>query len=129
METTRTHDGKPKAPPGESPKGASAGWEASRERPVEIITVSIFDREYHFKSNRPELVREIADLISRLHRQVRATLPGLPHLTDYPAHVSFSLARDLIKSRREVDDLKSALARCEAKLGDLAALLDLSLEA
>ena len=110
------------------PSGAQH-WETTPESSVEIVTVTIFDREYHFKSNRPELVREIAALIERLHRQVRVTLPGLPYLTDYPAHVAFSLARDLIKSRSEVEDLKAALAKFEARLGDLAALLDLSLEA
>jgi hypothetical protein len=94
---------------------------------VEIVTVTIFDREYHFKSNRPELVREIADLIARLHRQVKTSLPSLPHLTDHPAHVSFSLARDLIRSRREVDDLKDLLAEYEERLNGLAALMDLSL--
>ncbi|MDR2455775.1 MAG: cell division protein ZapA [Deltaproteobacteria bacterium] len=133
METTQTNSGQARPAVPERPAGKPAAegrsWEGSPERSVEIVTVSIFDREYHFKSNRPELVREIADLISRLHRQVRATLPGLPHLTDYPAHVAFSLARDLIKSRREIEDLKATLARCESRLSDLAALLDLSLEA
>lgn len=110
---------------GERPNSAKRSW----ERPVEIVKVVIYDREYVFKSNRPELVREIAELINRLHRQVKESLPGLPHQTDYPAHVSFSLARDLIKSRREVENLKSVLAECEERLGGLAALMDLSLKA
>jgi hypothetical protein len=94
---------------------------------VEIVAVAIFDREYRFKSNRPELVREIASSINRLHREVKASLPGLPHLTDYPAHVAFSLARELIKSRREIEDLKAALAGAEDRAQSLADLIDESL--
>jgi hypothetical protein len=120
-------------PPRDQPSPAadrSGGqhWESSPERPVEIVTVTIFDREYHFKSNRPNLVRDIAKLISRLHGEVRTSLPGLPHLTDHPAHVAFSLARDLIKCRRELEELKTDMAGLEERLDELAALLDRGLE-
>jgi hypothetical protein len=95
---------------------------------VEIVTVTIFDREYHFKSNRPQLVREIAAMINGLHRQVKVNLPGLPREVDHTAHVAFSLARELMKCRRELDELKAAFAGAEEKARDLTELIDLSLE-
>ncbi|MDR2441890.1 MAG: cell division protein ZapA [Deltaproteobacteria bacterium] len=102
-------------------------WECNPQD-VEIVTVSIFDRPYRFRSNRPELVREIADLINNLNTSVRSSLPGLPHITDYPAHVAFSLARDLIKSHRELDQLRASQAALEEKVSHLADYIDLSLD-
>jgi hypothetical protein len=102
-------------------------WEVN-DPSVEIVTVAIFGRKYHFKSNRPELVREIAAMIDRLHRQVMVNLPGLPQNLDYAAHVAFSLARDLIKSRREIEDLKALLAGAEEMAQDMSDIIDLSLE-
>jgi hypothetical protein len=122
----RHHPSAAEAPGSGATAGSSQHWEGV-DRAVEIVTVAIFGREYHFKSNRPELVREIAAVIDRLHGQVRTSLPHLPHLTDYPAHVAFSLARDLIKSRREIEELKSVLAETEDRVGDLAEFIELSL--
>ncbi|MDR1657581.1 MAG: cell division protein ZapA [Deltaproteobacteria bacterium] len=102
-------------------------WETNDN--FEIVTVEIFNREYRFKSNRPELVREIAELINRLTAEVNVSLPGMPHLTDCPAHVAFSLARDLIKSRLELEQLKAFQQQVDEKISHLTASIDLGLEA
>jgi hypothetical protein len=95
--------------------------------PLEVVTVEVFDRLCRFKSNRPELVQEIASLAEEEIALVRGQFPGLRHEMDLAAHVAFRLARRLNKCLREIGELSSSLDEAENRVRRMTKNIDRSL--
>jgi hypothetical protein len=92
-----------------------------------VVTVKVFGRRCSFKSNRPELVREIARIAEEEMRLVRSQLPSLRHEMDLAAHAAFRLARRLVRCLRDQEELSGEAREAEDRIERLAELIDQSL--
>ncbi|MDR1111204.1 MAG: cell division protein ZapA [Deltaproteobacteria bacterium] len=120
--------------PDPSAKGGPASGEPGLKKPaqasgapLEVVTVKVFDRKCRFKSNRPELVQEIASLAEEEIALVKGQFPGLQHEMDLAAHVAFRLARRLNRCLREIGELNSSLDEAENRVKRMTTSIDLCL--
>jgi hypothetical protein len=93
-----------------------------------VVTVKVFDRACSFKSNRPELVQEIASLAEEEIALVRGQFPELRNEMDLAAHVAFRLSRRLMKCLQVIGELNSTLDQAECRVERMAISIDRSLE-
>jgi hypothetical protein len=96
-------------------------------RPLEVVKVKIFDRTCSFKSNRPELVREIASKTEEELSLVRGQLPGLTNDIDLAAHVAFRLARELTRCFQKIAELNSTLDESRERVERMTMIIDQNL--
>ena len=93
-----------------------------------MVTVRMFDREYHIKSDQPQLVELLADEINREARKLQELSPAKmgPGHFDWPVQVAFSMALARFRCQEAYNSLKaqvesnadSMVARIAATLGD-----------
>jgi hypothetical protein len=121
---------------GNLPSGLTAGQpqspgglvKASADKgSLEVVTVNVFDRPCSFKSNRPDVVRQIASLTEQEINTVRAQFPGLTSDMDLAAHVAFRLARRLHKCLQIISELNVSLDEVEERIERMAINIDQSL--
>jgi hypothetical protein len=96
-------------------------------RPLEVVTVKVFDRYCSFKSNRPERVQEIASLAEDEIAKVKGQFPGIKNEMDLAAHVTFRLARKLSQCLQEISELSSSLDEAENRVKRMNSNIDQSL--
>jgi sulfite reductase alpha subunit-like flavoprotein len=116
--------------PKERPQSPGAGPESPAQdegAALEVVTVKVFGRKCSFKSNRPELVKEIAKLAEEEMRLVKSQLPSLRQEMDLAAHAAFRLARRLIRCLRDFDELDLEAREAEDRVERLAERIDQSL--
>jgi hypothetical protein len=124
----------PKKPPppsasvGQSSLGSAALGGEPISSELEVVTVKIFGRQYRFKSNCPEFVRQIAEQVTDEIESVKKQYPSLPQEMDLAAHVAFRLAWAKTKGQQEVEELTAALIKAENGLKRLDTLIDPGLE-
>ncbi|MDR2367407.1 MAG: hypothetical protein LBF58_04740 [Deltaproteobacteria bacterium] len=96
----------------------------SGKGPLEVVTVMVFDRPCRFKSNRPDVVYQIASLAEEETALVRDQFPGLKNEMDLAAHVAFRLARRLAKCLKDIGELNSSLDEAEERVDRMAMDID-----
>jgi hypothetical protein len=109
-------------------KTDSATKSTAPKSQMKVVTVKIFDRLCSFKSNRPELVEEIASLADEEISLIKAQFPGIKHEMDLAAHAAFGLARRLLKILRENRDLHLSLEEAEQKVEQMTVKIESALE-
>jgi hypothetical protein len=111
-----------------SPKVGSANPAEPSSTPatgsLEVVTVKVFNRPCSFKSNRPDLVHQIASLAEEEATLVKGQFPGLTNEMDLAAHVAFRLARRLIKCLRDIGELNTSLDEAEDRVERMALDID-----
>jgi hypothetical protein len=91
---------------------------------LDVVTVDILGRKCSFRSNRPDLVREIAGMVRNEIADVESRFPGLLSDLDLAAHAAFSLARRLSKCLSQNGELISALNEAEDRVDRLTTNID-----
>ncbi|MDR2302525.1 MAG: cell division protein ZapA [Deltaproteobacteria bacterium] len=92
--------------------------------PLEVVTVKVFGRPCSFKSNRPEIVHQIASMAEEEINLVKGQFPGLKNEMDLAAHVAFRLARRLAKCQKEIGELNNSLGEAEDRIERMAMTID-----
>ncbi|MDR3204121.1 MAG: hypothetical protein LBV23_05200 [Deltaproteobacteria bacterium] len=107
---------------------ASEQHKPSRDQALETVIVRLFDRDYRFKSNRPDLVKEIAELVNSERDLCKQLSPDSIHNLDLVAHASFRLARHLLRLYKENLELRALLDDAEERVHKMSHFLDLGLK-
>jgi hypothetical protein len=121
----------PPAPPGGKTKGKAAIDPDFREPRLEadgIVSFVMFNRKYHVKTDKPELVFKLADTIREHAQEVRREYGGAPLFDmDILVQASFRVALLLHKARGEKESTEDCLEVREKKIQDLLDFLDKNL--
>jgi hypothetical protein len=106
------------------PTGQDGSSAMAVKGPLEVVTVKVFGRPCSFKSNRPEIVHQIASLAEEEIALVKGQFPGLKNEMDLAAHVAFRLARRLAKCQKEIGELNDSLGEAEDRIERMAMTID-----
>lgn len=107
--------------------GDSSGGEAFTFGEPRMVTVRMFDREYHINSDQPQLVELLAAEINREARKLQESSPGKmgPGHFDWPVQVAFRMALDRFRTQEAYNTLKAQIESEAEKMAErISASLD-----
>lgn len=103
------------------------GGEAFTFGEPRMVTVRMFDREYHINSDQPQLVELLAAEINREARKLQESYPGKmgPGHFDWPVQVAFRMALDRFRTQEAYNTLKAQIESEAEKMAErISASLD-----
>lgn len=92
-----------------------------------MVTVRMFEREYHINSDQPQLVELLAAEINREARKLQDAYPGKmgPGHFDWPVQVAFHMALERFRTQESYNTLKAQIESEAEKMAErISASLD-----
>lgn len=107
--------------------GGKAGSAAFAFGEPRMVTVRMFEREYHINSDQPQLVELLASEINREARKLQEAYPGKmgPGHFDWPVQVAFHMALERFRTQETYNTLKAQIESEAEKMAErISASLD-----
>jgi hypothetical protein len=89
------------------------------------VPVQMFDCEYTIMSDKPRLVKLLAEAVNDEARRIRETNPSFHRgIFNWPVEVAFKMALDRYNAQRELADCRRDLEKCRRDMEILAAKIE-----